>query len=169
MKRFFQIVGFLLLVGIFYLFTQSANVHEISREVMINAPKDKVWAAITDIDGWADSNSAINAASGDVVLGSALSITMRGENAGEDGPTYAPSITELDNGTSYRWSAKLVAEIIFTNDKLLLLEEVDGGTKLTHTEYFSGMMVPLMLAGFEGGVPPILDEMNAGFKAVAEK
>lgn len=169
MKRFFQFIGFVLLVGVFYLFTQSPNVHEISSEVVIAAPKEKVWGAVTDINGWADSNSAIQTASGIVAQGNELSVMMRGEKAGEDGPAFAPVITELDQGTSYRWRAKMGAEIIFTVDKLIVLEEVDGGTKLTHSEFFSGMVVPLMLSWFKTGVPPILDEMNAGFKAVAEK
>ncbi|MEW7007398.1 SRPBCC family protein [Lentilitoribacter sp. EG35] len=169
MKRFFQFIGFVLLVGIFYLFTQSPNIHEITSEVVIAAPKDKVWAAVTDINSWAENNSAINEASGNVVLGRKLSLTMRGEEAGENGPAYDPTIVELDKGTSYRWRAKMGAELIFTNDKQFELEEVDGGTKLTHTEYFSGMLVPLMLDWFKVGVPPILAEMNAGFKATAEK
>lgn len=169
MKRIFQIIGFLFVLAVFYLFTQSYNIHSVARDVVINAPKDIVWAVITDIDGWADNNSAVNAASGEATLGSTLSITMRGEEAGEDGPSFSPVIKDINPESHLRWVAKMGASIIFHNEKLLSLEEIDGRTKLTHVEYFSGMAVPLMLSWFETGVPPILDEMNAGFKAAAEK
>lgn len=169
MKRLLQIIGFFFVLGIFYLFTQAYNVHSITRDIVINAPKDKVWVVISDINGWAENNSAVNAASGDAKHGSTLSITMRGEKAGEDGPSFNPVIKDIKPLSHLRWVAKMGASIIFHNEKLLSLEEVDGGTKLTHVEYFSGMTLPLMLSWFDEGVPPILDEMNAGFKAQAEK
>lgn len=169
MKRIFQIVGFLFVLGLFYLFSQAYNIHSITRDIVINTPKDKVWAVISDINGWAENNSAINAASGEATLGSTLSITMRGEKAGEDGPSFDPVVKDIKPESHLRWVAKMGASIIFHNEKLLSLEEVDGRTRLTHTEYFSGMAVPLMLSWFDKGMPPILDEMNAGFKATAEK
>lgn len=146
---------------------------EITREIHINAPKDKVWAIISDINNWSQSTTAINQSSGTLALGAELSITMRGHEAGpdgiyNDGPSYKPKITELNDGTSFRWRAKMGASIIFTNDKFLMLEEIEGGTKLTHTEYFSGMMLPLMKGMMQKGVPALLDEINEGFKAAAE-
>lgn len=168
LKKIAVTIAFILAVGIFYLFTQSQNVMEIRSEIDINAPSDKVWAAVTDINGWADNNSAINAASGKAAIGEMFSITMRGNEAGTDGPNYAPVITEFEDGKKLRWRAKMGAEIIFTNDKSFELIEIDGGTKLVHTEYVNGMMLPLMKSFMQNGIPPILDEMNAGFKAVAE-
>lgn len=168
MKRVFQIIGFFCVLGLFYLFTQAYNIQSVTRDIVINAPKDKVWAVISNINGWAESNSAVNAASGEAELGSVISITMRGEKVGEDGPSFAPVINDIKPMSHFRWVAKMGASIIFHNEKLLSLEDIDGGTRLTHTEYFSGMIVPLMLSWIDTGVPPILDEMNAGFKAAAE-
>ena len=161
-------ISFILAIGIFYLFTQSQNVMEITREIEIKAPKNKVWAVVADISGWSDVTTAVNASSGTMALGEVLSITMRGHKEGEDGPTYAPEFTEFENGTSFRWRATMGAGIIFTNDKKIVLEETENGTKLIHSEFFNGMMLPLMKGTMQTGVPPILDEMNAGFKAASE-
>lgn len=172
-KNILLTVAFILGVGVFYLFTQSQNVHEVRSEIMINAPKDKVWAAITDIEGWADKSSAINASSltsvGALAEGSELSITMRSDVVGEDGPTYAPIIIKFEDQVSYRWRAVMGVGIIFTNDKQFELTEVDGGVRLVHSEYFNGMMLPLMKGFLDQGVSSILDEMNQGFKTEAEQ
>lgn len=169
MKRIFQFAGFLFVLGVFYLFSQAYNIHSITREIVINAPKDKVWEVVSDINGWEKITSAVNAASGEATVGSTLSVTMRGEKAGEDGPSFEPVVKDVESESHLRWEAKMGASIIFHNEKLLSLEEVDGRTRLTHIEYFSGMVVPLMLSSLDTGVPPILDEMNTGFKMAAEK
>ncbi|MEP2978925.1 MAG: SRPBCC domain-containing protein [Lentilitoribacter sp.] len=168
-KKLSLSVLFILAVGVFYLFTQSQNLMEIESEIEIAAPVDKVWQVVTEIEKWSDFNSAINASTGIVSLGSAHSVTMRGENPGEVGPQYAPKIISFDEGKSYRWRAVMGAGIIFTNDKVFELQATDDGTLLKQTEVFNGMMLPLMKGFMQEGVPLILDEMNQAFKAEAEK
>ena len=168
-KKLFLSILFILAVGVFYLFTQSQNLMEIESEIEIAAPVDKVWAVLTDIEKWSDFNSAINASTGVASPGSVHSVTMRGEEAGTDGPQYAPEIISFDEGKSYRWRAVMGAGIIFTNHKLFELTPTDTGTLLKHSEVFNGMMLPLMKGFMQEGVPPILDEMNQAFKAEAEK
>lgn len=168
-KKLFLSILFILVVGVFYLFTQSQNLMEIESEIEIAAPADKVWAVITDIEQWSDFNSAIHASSGVAELGSVHTVTMRGENPGEVGPQYAPEIISVDEGKSYRWRAVMGAGIIFTNDKVFEVIPTDKGTLLKHSEVFNGMMLPLMKGFMQEGVPPILDEMNQAFKAEAEK
>lgn len=168
-KKILLSVLFILAVGIFYLFSQSQNLMEIESEIEISAPADKVWSVITNIEKWSDFNSAINASRGAASLGSAHSVTMRGENPGEDGPTYAPKIISFEDEKSYRWRAVMGAGIIFTNDKVFELQATDNGTLLKHKEVFNGMMLPLMKGFMQEGVPPILDEMNQAFKSEAEK
>ncbi|MEP4473823.1 MAG: SRPBCC domain-containing protein [Lentilitoribacter sp.] len=168
-KKLSLSVLFILAVGVFYLFTQSQNLMEIESEIEIAAPVDKVWQVVTEIEKWSDFNSAINASTGIVSLGSAHSVTMRGENPGEVGPQYAPKIISFDEGKSYRWRAVMGAGIIFTNDKVFELQATDDGTLLKQTEVSNGMMLPLMKGFMQEGVPLILDEMNQAFKAEAEK
>lgn len=168
-KKVLLSVLFILAVGIFYLFSQSQNLMEIESEIEIAAPVDKVWAVVTEIEKWSDFNSAINASTGIVSLGSVHSVTMLGQNPSEVGPTYAPKIISFEERKSYRWRAVMGAGIIFTNDKVFELQATDNGTLLKHKEVFNGMMLPLMKGFMQEGVPPILDEMNQAFKSEAEK
>ncbi len=57
---------------------------------------------------------------------------------------------------------------VFTNHKIVDLEAIDTGTRVTHKETFSGMMAVLMGGKIMTGVPPILTSFNEGLKKQAE-
>ena len=94
---------------------------------------------------------------------------MCSKQEGKDGPRYQPKIIELEEGKSLRWRAHMLAGFIFTNDKLLELEEIPGGTRLIHKELFSGLMWSMMKSQMKKGVPPILQSMNEALKEKIEK
>ena len=142
---------------------------EIKTEIEISAPATEVWRILMDFDRWAEWSPIINQASGVASLGSKLSITMIGKEAGKDGPKYSPVITILDKPTSFRWRANMIAAFVMTNDKVFELEETASGTRVVHKELFSGMMVPLFWSNVEKEVPSMLNSMNVALKAEAEK
>lgn len=141
---------------------------EITTEIEIAAPATKVWNLLTDFDHWKEWNPIVSQASGVAALGSKLSVTMRCEN-GKDGPKYTPIITIFDEPKSFRWRGKMMAEFLFTNDKIFELEETGSGTRLIHKELFSGLVVPLFWGKLNEGVPSMLQSMNEALKAKAEK
>jgi len=142
---------------------------EIKTEIEISAPTTEVWSILTDINNWAEWSPIINQASGDASLGSTLSITMIGKEEGKDGPKYNPVITILDEPKSFRWRANMMAEFLFTNDKVFELEETSSGTRLIHKELFSGMIVPMFWSKLDKEVPSMLNSMNDALKIKAEK
>ena len=141
---------------------------EIKTEIEIDAPPTKVWSILTDFENWTEWNPIINQASGDASLGSKLSITMRGKD-GKDGPKYMPIVTTHEEPNSFRWRGKMMAEFLFTNDKVFELEETDSGTRLIHKELFRGMLLPLFWSTLNQGVPSMLESMNDALKKTAEK
>jgi len=141
---------------------------EVKTEIEIHATVDKVWNILTDINNWSEWSPIIIQASGNTTLGSTLSITMRGKE-GKDGPKYSPIITELTKPTYFRWQAKMVANFIFTNDKIFELEEIETGTRLVHKELFDGIFAPLFCRNIEDGVLPMLNSMNEALKELVEK
>ncbi len=141
---------------------------EIRTEIEINVPPTTVWSILTDFHTWKEWSPIINQASGVASLGSELNITMRGDD-GKDGPKYMPIITNFEEPKFFRWRAKMMAEFLFTNDKVFELEETGSGTRLIHKELFSGMLVPLFWSKLETGVPPMLNSMNDALKRIAEK
>ena len=143
---------------------------EIKTEIDIAAPPAKVWKILTDIEKWKDWSPVINDASGTASPGSKLSITMCSKEGkgGKDGPKYEPVVTVFEEPRRFQWRATMMAGFIFTNGKVLELEETTAGTRLVHKETFSGMLVPLMWTQMESGVPPMLDSMNEALKTLAE-
>ncbi len=132
---------------------------ELRTEIEIAAPLTKVWSILTDFDNWKNWNPIINQASGTASLGSELSMTMRGED-GKDGPKFMPVITNFEEPRFFRWRGKMMAEFLFTNDKVFELEETGSGVRLIHKDLFSGALVPMFWSKFDKGVPPMLNSMN---------
>ena len=140
----------------------------LQTEIEIAAPIEKVWDILIDFEQWKDWSPSINNASGSATLGAQLSITMSGKD-GKNGPKYAPVITLLEAPKAFRWSAKMIAGFIFTNDKIFELEATSSGTRLIHREEFGGLMVSLFWSKFCDGVVPMLETMNEALKVQAEK
>ena len=169
MKKIFFIVTALVVIGITYLAIAGGKMQEIKTEIEISAPPSKVWSIIADINNWQEWSPIINASHGVASVGSELSITMMGKEKGKDGPKYNPIITKFDEPNYFRWRAHMLAGFIFTNYKIIELEETSSGTRLTHTESFEGLLAPIFCGQMEKGVPPMLNSMSKALKDLAEK
>jgi hypothetical protein len=143
---------------------------EIKTDIEIAAPIEKVWDALMAFDQWGDWNPIVKAASGKAALGETLRFTMTGKDgkSGKDGQAYEPVITEFDAPKQFRFRAKMMANVLFTNDKIFTLESTDTGTKLVHIEAFSGLMVGLFWGKMEGVIPGMLNSMNEALKEKVE-
>jgi hypothetical protein len=144
-------------------------VQTIGTEIDIEAPCEKVWAIITNVDKWHEWSPTINASEGKAEVGSVVTITMMSKEAGKDGPKYSPKIIKMDEPKYFHWRAHMMAGFIFTNDKIIELEPTATGTKVIHKETFKGLMAALMKGQMEKGVPTMLNMMNEALKELAEK
>jgi len=169
MKKLFIIFISLIFIGTAYLAIEGSEIQEIKTEIEISAPPSKVWDIIADINKWQEWSPIINYSEGETSVGSELSITMMSKEEGKDGPKYSPKITELVEPNRFRWQAHMLADFIFTNEKIFKLEETKTGTHLTHTETFKGLLAPVFCSQMEKGVPPMLNSMNKALKEQAEK
>ncbi|MDH3693732.1 MAG: SRPBCC domain-containing protein [Gammaproteobacteria bacterium] len=169
MKKIFLFILVLVGAGFVYLAVQGNKLQEVKTEIDISAPPSKIWPIIMDINKWEKWSPVINASRGAATVGSELTITMIGKEKDKDGPTYNPIITKLEEPNYLSWRAHMLAGFIFTNYKILELEETDSGTRLTHKEQFKGLLTPIMRGHMEKGVPPMLNAMNKALKDLAEK
>ena len=169
MKKTFKILSALIFISIIYLAIEGRTMQEVKTEIEISAPPSKVWKIITDIDNWQEWSPTINASQGEAAVDSKLSITMMSKEEGKDGPKYNPVITQLDAPKYFHWRAHMIAEFVFTNEKIFKLEKSGLGTKLTHIETFKGLLTPIFRGHFKEGVPPMLNLMNNALKNLAEK
>ena len=141
---------------------------EIKTEIEILAPAAKVWDILADFGAWEEWNPIVDRVSGTASLGSRLEVTMCGKN-GKAGPKFKPYLTVFEKPKSFRWRGKMMAESLFTNDKVLELVENGSGTRLIHKEMFSGLLAPLFWGKLNRFVPPMLQSMNEALKKRAEK
>jgi len=170
-KKLILAVVALIVVSGLILWVKGNAMREIRTEIDINAPMEKVWSVVTDIDKWEEWSPIINQASGAASLGSELTITMISEDGkgSKDGPKYMPVVTIYQEPKVFRWRAKMMAEFIFTNDKVFELEEISSGTRLIHKEMYKGMIVPLFWSKLNDHVPSMLESMNDALKEKIEK
>lgn len=140
---------------------------ELRTEIEIDAPLTKVWSILIDFESWKEWNPIVNQAIGTAAPGAKLSITMRGKD-GKDANKYMPIVTSIEEPTSFRWRAKMMAGFLFTNDKVFELEEVGSGTRFVHIEAFSGILVPMFWGKLNQGVLPMLKSMNNALKIRVE-
>jgi hypothetical protein len=141
---------------------------EIRTEIEISAPPAKVWKVLTDFNKWAAWNPIVSQASGEASLGSKLIIVMCGK-VGEKGHRYMPVVTNLEEPKFFQWRAKMMAEFLFTNDKVFELQQTTSGTRLIQKEIFNGLLVPLFGSKFSDYVPSMLKSMNEALKVAVEK
>ena len=169
MKKILLISIALVGAGIIYLAVAGNKLQEITTEIEISAPPSKVWRILTDINNWQEWSPIIKESHGTASVGSELTITMIGKEQGKDGPKYNPIITELEETNYLRWRAHMLAGFIFTNYKVLELEESNSGTRLIHKEMFKGLLAPIFCGQMEKGVPPMLNSMHQALKELAEQ
>ena len=169
MKKILLVLLALICAGIVFLAIKGNSPQEIKTGIEISAPPSKVWSIIMDIDQWQDWSPIINSSEGKSAIGAELNITMMSDEEGKDGPKYNPVIIDLNEQKYFHWRANMLAGFVFTNEKILILEETATGTKLTHIETFEGLMAPLMASSVEKNVPAMLNSMNQALKELAEK
>jgi hypothetical protein len=157
-----------LLVAVVAYLTQLEYSQKVTTQIDIQASPKKVWSRLVDIDSWHTWNPIIAKAGGEAVLGGTLNITMRGADGGEAN-SYSPIIIKLDKPNVFKWRGKVISEIIFTNDKIFELYKTDFGTHLVHTEYFSGMLLPIFESNLKEFVPSMLNSMNSALKIEVER
>ncbi len=139
---------------------------EVRTEIQILAPIERVWQVLTDFENWKTWNPTVKQVNGSSSLGSKLDVIMSGKDCKE--MAYHPYVLEAVPPKSFRWRAKMIAEFLFTNDRVFELRENAGGTIFYHREEFSGLMVPMIWKRLNQFVLPTLEKMNAALKIKLE-
>lgn len=168
MKKWILLIIALVLSVSAILWMKGNAMREIRTEIEISAPTEKVWQVLANVENWPNWNPIVVQASGVPAIGATLTITMRGED-GKNGPKYMPVVTSFQEASSFEWRAKMISEFMFTNGRVFKLEKTNSGTRLTNTETFKGMLVPLFWSKLSHHVPIMLAEMNVALKKSVEQ
>ena len=112
----------------------------VSATIQIDAPAMTVWAILTDLNSYPDWNPLFREASGQIAVGSRISLrTVHPANGRL--MTVKPKITVADPGAELRWTSSLPG--IISGEHSFTLTQAGGGTRLVQAETFRGLLVPL--------------------------
>jgi hypothetical protein len=112
----------------------------ISDSVDIAASPRQVWHVLADLDAYKDWNPFIQSASGQLTVGSTL--TLRLVPAQGRPMTFRPKVLAAQPGVLLCWIGRLVVPGIFDGTHQFELQELGGSTRVTQSETFRGVLVP---------------------------
>lgn len=119
---------------------------EISAEIDIGAPPERVWSVLTDFSSYPDWSPFIRQISGEPAVGARLRVRI--EPPGGRGMTFRPRVVVSEPSRELRWLGRLGAPGLFDGEHSLRLEPLDGArTRFVHSERFRGALVPLFGSG----------------------
>lgn len=119
----------------------------------IDAPPERVWQVLTDLDSYAEWNPFIIEGSGRVAVGEKLKLRM--QPPGGRAMTFRPLVLESDPDRELRWRGRLLVPGIFDGEHWFRLTPDGEGTRLEHGEAFTGLLPRFM--------GKVLKQSEAGF------
>jgi hypothetical protein len=141
--------------------------HELRTQVEITAPVDAVWGVLTDLAAYQDWNPFIVSAAGRAEVGEQL--TNRMQPPGGRAVTFKPTVTEVEPAVTLEWLGHLGLPGVFDGrHRFDLAPSGDGGTLVTHSEQFDGILVRFMRTSLDTGTLAGFVAMNDALKARAE-
>jgi hypothetical protein len=122
----------------------------------IPAPPEAVWGVLTDFAAYWEWNPFMDRVEGTPQVGSKLRVHM--VRPGGRGVTFRPTVLAAVPGRELRWLGTLGVRGLFDGEhSFTLTADGNGGTRLTHDETFSGVLVTIMRGSVSGA--------EAGFQA----
>lgn len=141
--------------------------HEISTEIEIHAPADRVWHVLTDFASYPSWNPFVTRISGTPAIGERLTVHL--VPPGGRGMTFSPRVVELEPGKMFAWLGHLGIRGLFDGAHRFELVPLDGDrTRLVQSEQFSGLLVRLLKKTLDTSTRDGFVAMNEAVKRRAE-
>lgn len=129
----------------------------VTTVIDIPATPEQVWATLVDTAAYPAWNPFITKLAGELVAGQRLEVRIA--PPGGRAMTFRPTVTHVEAGRRLEWLGTLGPKGVFDGRHTFTVESLgDGGTRLTQSEDFSGVLVP-----FTGTV---MARTRAGFEAM---
>ena len=141
--------------------------HELRTEIEIAAPVETVWETLTDLSAYPDWNPFIVSAEGRPEVGERLTNRMR--PPGGKARTFTPTVTVVEPLVTLEWLGRLGPPGIFDGRHRFDLAPTEGGgTLVTQSEQFDGILVRPMRRSLDTQTMAGFGAMNAALKARVE-
>jgi hypothetical protein len=141
---------------------------EVCTSIEIDAPAERVWSVLADLDSYASWNPMIRSASGELVEGSRLDLRFQPD--GSRPRHFRPRLLAVSPGIELRWLGNPGVPGFFESEHFFKLEpEGDGACRLDHNMLFRGLLIGFARKRMEAAVLEPFQEMNRALKQRAER
>jgi hypothetical protein len=141
-------------------------VKQLSAEIEIAAPPERVWAILTEFAAYPAWNPFIRKIEGAPVVGTRLAVRI--EPPGGRGMAFRPTVLTVEPNRELRWLGRVLLPGIFDGEHSFRIEPLEGGrVRLVQAERFTGLLVPV-LGGMLGNTQQGFQAMNQALKERAE-
>lgn len=138
----------------------------IVTQVEVAAPPEVVWDRLTRLESFSEWNPFMVEASGLAEAGQAVSVRMQQPEGSV--MTFRPTVTVFDKPARFEWLGKLWVTGLFDGRHRFDLAPTSIGTNLTHSEEFSGLLVPLLWKSLDTKTRSGFEAMNQALKSASE-
>ena len=141
---------------------------ELSAEIEIEAPAERVWGILTDFARFPEWNPFIRQATGEPKTGARLKIRL--EPTGGRAMSFKPKMLNVEPNREIRWLGRLLIPGLFDGEHSLTIEPLDEKrVRFTQREKFTGLLVPFMAKSVDRDARRGFEEMNRALKERSEK
>ena len=111
--------------------------YEITSAITIAAPPERVWAVLTDLDHYSQWHPAFSSVTGQLTVGSTLTIATSSPATGNPIKLKVKVLT-VEPDSELAWASKLLG-VTTIKRRFLLRATDDGGTDLTQAGTYRGL------------------------------
>lgn len=129
----------------------------ITEAIDVDAPLEKVWDILTDLNRYREWNPLFVEATGDVTVGERITLRSKHPANGRL-MTVRPKIIAAESGVELRWTSSLPG--IISGEHSFTLTPASGGTRVVQSEAFRGFLTHFSGKTFRNA--------EASFKALNE-
>jgi hypothetical protein len=135
---------------------------KIKTEIIINAPRARVWDVLTDFDSYPYWNPFIKSLTGECAEGNTIHVEL--ENM-----KFKPRVIAYKKEEELRWQGHLLVKGLFDGEHIFeLIDNGDGTTTFVQRENFNGLLVWLFSKKLSEETQPGFELMNRVLKNIAE-
>jgi len=141
---------------------------EVSAEIEIEAPAERVWEVLTDFAKFPEWNPFIRLMSGEVRTGAHLEVRL--EPPGGRAMSFKPKMVNVETNREIRWLGRLLIPGLFTGEHSFTIQALDEkGVRFVQHEKFTGLLVPFMAKSLDKDTKSGFEAMNRALKERAER
>lgn len=137
----------------------------IRTEITINASKETVWQVLMNFENYDNWNSFITSIKGEPIVSQVIEATIMN---GDKPIKFTPEVLVTDENKEFRWKSKMFVKGLFDGEHYFKLEEVEGKTKFTHGEIFTGLLSGMIYKMIGDNTKKGFKAMNEGLKGFCE-